>query len=69
MIVKCIRNQVLRLPIEIEREALRCVLTRTRIHIVLIRLMRFHAVGIVFTSDNSIFFPRINNRKTLFNDL
>lgn len=56
MIVKCIRNQVLRLPIEIEREALRPVLTKTRIHVVFIRLMHSYAVDIVFTSDNSIFF-------------
>lgn len=69
MIVKCIGNQVLRLPIEIEREALRSILTRTRIHIILIRLMRSHMVGIVFTSDNSIFFRRINDREILFNNL
>lgn len=43
MIVKCIRNQVLRLPIEIEREALRSVLnTNTR----RFDPFFFHAVGI-----------------------
>lgn len=71
MIVKCIRNQVLRLPIETGARSISVLrLAIARLHDVSIRSIstsRSHAVGVVFSSGNTVLFLRVN-KETSFDD-